>query len=159
MSSTALPMTTTEMKEGSDAYLGTGAPRISKEQLKQLSEVSSFWPTVHIALEYGLMFGMAWLCNAYFNPLLYIITVIVIGSRLHGLGVLLHDCAHYRLFKNRKLNDIVGEVLLAWPLLITMYGYRRNHFNHHRYLNTEQDPDYVRKNRWQEYRMPKTAKE
>jgi len=51
----------------------------------------------------------------------------------------------YRLFKDRRLNDWTSEIILAWPNLISARAYRRNHFAHHRYLNTAQDPDWARR--------------
>ena len=57
----------------------------------------------------------------------------------------MHDGVHYRLFRNRRLNDWTAEVVLAWPNLISARAYRKNHFGHHRYLNTLQDPDWARR--------------
>jgi fatty acid desaturase len=87
---------------------------------------------------------------------LYPLTVMFIGARQHGLLVLAHDAAHYRLCKNRALNDWLGEILLAWPFIVlSMRAYRSNHFPHHRHLNTDRDPDWVRK-QTEEWRFPKT---
>lgn len=57
----------------------------------------------------------------------------------------MHDGVHYRLFRNRRLNDWTAEIVLAWPNLISARAYRKNHFGHHRYLNTPQDPDWARR--------------
>jgi fatty acid desaturase len=57
----------------------------------------------------------------------------------------MHDGVHYRLFRGRRLNDWTAEIILAWPNLISARAYRRNHFAHHRYLNTAQDPDWARR--------------
>jgi fatty acid desaturase len=35
--------------------------------------------------------------------------------------------------------------VLAWPHLVTARQYRKNHFAHHKYLNTAQDPDLKRR--------------
>src|SRR5271166_6362286 len=61
------------------------------------------------------------------------------------LVVLMHDGVHYRLLRNRRLNDWMSEVILAWPHLVTARQYRKNHFAHHKYLNTPQDPDLIRR--------------
>jgi len=66
----------------------------------------------------------------------------------------MHDCVHYRAFKTRKLNMLVGE-LLAWSVLTTAEGYRNNHLTHHRYLNTNNDPDWARKSEQQSFKFPK----
>ncbi len=59
----------------------------------------------------------------------------------------MHEGTHYLLFKNRRLNAVVSELFLAWPLFITTQTYRGGHFAHHRHVNTEEDPDLMRKQR------------
>ena len=44
-----------------------------------------------------------------------------------------------------EATDSAAEIILAWPNLISARAYRRNHFAHHRYLNTAQDPDWARR--------------
>ena len=85
-----------------------------------------------------------YLCHRYWNPMLYILAVAFIGSRQHALLVLMHDGVHYRLLRNRRLNDWMSEVMLAWPHLVSARQYRKNHFGHHKYLNTAEDPDLKR---------------
>ena len=67
---------------------------------------------------------------------------LVIGARLHALGLLAHDATHRTAFRSRRLNELFGEVIVAWPLLIVIdEGYRPWHFDHHRHLGTEDDPE------------------
>lgn len=114
--------------------------------VRALSELRPAVSTAHIALEWLCIVLAVVLYKRFDSPWLYPIVVAFIGARQHGLLVLAHDAAHYRLFRNRALNDWVGEALLAWPfVLVTMRAYRRNHFPHHRHLMTERDPDWVRK--------------
>jgi fatty acid desaturase len=49
----------------------------------------------------------------------------------------------------------VTEILLAWPNLISARAYRRNHFAHHLYLNTDKDPDWARKRENPDWSFPK----
>jgi len=67
-----------------------------------------------------------------------------IGSRMHGLGVLAHDGAHGLLWPRRRWNDLIVELLLAWPILLSPVAYRALHRGHHRHLNTAADPDWAR---------------
>src|SRR5258705_2701873 len=76
---------------------------------------------------------------------------------MHAFGVLMHEAAHYRELRNRRLNDWIGEICLAWPLTVTLHGYRSNHFAHHRELNSERDPDWVR-TRSPKYEFPKSKR-
>jgi fatty acid desaturase len=81
--------------------------------------------------------------------LLYPLVVIVIGARQHALGVICHDIVHYRFLKNRKLADFLGNFFMTWPMFFTINGYRSMHLRHHKYVNTDDDPDLVRrKGKW-----------
>src|SRR5262245_40001051 len=44
---------------------------------------------------------------------------IVIATRQHALGVLMHDAAHFRLSRSHAWNDRWSNWLLAYPLLTT----------------------------------------
>ena len=61
---------------------------------------------------------------------------------MHALGAMMHDFAHYRFIRNKQLSDWIGDIFLAWPIGTTVAGYRRNHLAHHRYVNTDRDPDW-----------------
>jgi fatty acid desaturase len=111
----------------------------------------------HILGEWSAVVLAAILCQHYWNPLLYLITVAFIGARQHALLILMHDGTHYRLFRNRRINDWATELLLAWPHLATMRSYRENHLAHHSFVNTEKDPDWQRKRDNPEWHFPQTA--
>ena len=77
---------------------------------------------------------------------LYALCVLVIGawvqSRLSGL---VHEAAHYSLFKNRKLNDFAANCFLLFPIFGVIANYRTGHWAHHRHVNDkERDPDLAR---------------
>lgn len=93
----------------------------------------------------------------FFNWFLYLLAIILIGSRINALTVLMHDTAHFRAFKNRKLNYIFGEPI-GWLVLASMEGYRRKHIPHHTSLNTLNDPDWTRKIPDPAYQYPKPLK-
>jgi fatty acid desaturase len=120
--------------------------RLDPAEIKRLSVLQPWRSSAHIALEWGLIGGAAALCWRFWHPALYVITVAFIAARQHALMLLAHDAAHWRLFRRRSVNDWVGEVFLAWPLvLFSMRAYRQNHLPHHRHLNTDGDPDWMRK--------------
>jgi fatty acid desaturase len=56
----------------------------------------------------------------------------------------MHEQTH-RLCSTRKWADYFYELTIAYPLLITLEGYRRVHLSHHAAYFTDNDPDYVRK--------------
>jgi fatty acid desaturase len=68
------------------------------------------------------------------------LSVIVIGIQQHGLFILAHESAHYRLFKSRALNDAVGRAI-GMASGISMCTYRVIHRLHHNNLYTDEDPD------------------
>lgn len=74
------------------------------------------------------------------NPFVILVAVLVIGTRQHALFVIAHDAAHYLLYDNRQLNDLVGR---ACALLqgLSMCTYRVIHRMHHNNLYGELDPD------------------
>jgi fatty acid desaturase len=126
--------------------VGSNVPvKLTKEELTILSVVNPWIASYHIGLEWALIAATIVLCQRYWHPMLYVFAVAFIGSRQHALLVLMHDGVHYRLFRNRRLNDWTSEVILAWPHLVTARQYRKNHFGHHKYLNTPQDPDLIRR--------------
>ncbi len=102
---------------------------------RALGLIAFDWGTWILAAALGLWAQQAWLW-----PLLW----VWIGSRLHGLGILAHDGAHGLLWPSRRINDLVVELVLAWPILLSPARYRHMHRGHHRHLNTPADPDWAR---------------
>ena len=129
----------------SDDFAGNVPVKLTREELRKLSDLSPLRSTFHIVAEWTLILTAVFLCRRHFNLAYYLLTVAFIGARQHALLILMHDGVHYRLFRGRHLNDWTAEVVLAWPNLISARSYRRNHFAHHRYLNTAQDPDWARR--------------
>jgi fatty acid desaturase len=74
------------------------------------------------------------------NPLVVGLCVIVIGTRQHALFVIAHDAAHYLLYENRRLNDLVGRAA-ATVQGLSMCTYRVIHRLHHNNLYGGLDPD------------------
>ncbi len=132
--------------------------KLTKQQLHALSQVNPLISMYHILVEWSAVVLAVILCQHFWNPLLYAATVAFIGARQHALLILMHDGAHYRLFRNRRLNDGVSELLLAWPHLVAMRSYRQHHLAHHNYVNTAKDPDWLRKHDNPEWHFPQSAK-
>ncbi len=128
-----------------DVFSGTIPVKLTKQELLELSSLSPLRSLLHIAAEWILIVAAVHYCRLFWSPLIYLITVTFIGARQHALLILMHDGVHYRLFRNRRLNDWTAEIVLAWPNLISARAYRKNHFAHHSYLNTQQDPDWARR--------------
>ena len=96
-----------------------------------------------ILLNWSIILLAAYFSTIYLNPLTYLLAILIIGARMHALAILMHDAAHFRFLKNRKWNDLLTDVTTMYPLFLTIEKYRTNHLEHHKHLNTEEDPDWV----------------
>jgi len=133
------------LPQETDEFAGSGRlPSIPARLVAELTRIDSWRALRDLALDTAMIVSAAWLAQTMNDLLSYFLAVILIGARLHALGVLMHDATHYRLFGSRRWNELAGE-LLAWLFLFTLHGYRRNHFAHHRHLNSDADPDWARK--------------
>jgi fatty acid desaturase len=88
------------------------------------------------------------------HPVAYALAVFPLGSRQQALGALFHDAAHRLVLRNRFWNDALGSALAAFPLGLTLGGYRRYHFAHHRALGTPDDPEITHKSTLRQWRLP-----
>ncbi|MDC1138839.1 fatty acid desaturase family protein [Gammaproteobacteria bacterium] len=75
------------------------------------------------------------------NPFTFFISMLVIAAKQFQMVVFMHDGAHGLIFKNRKLNDLVSQWLCAFPVMSDTLPYRKVHSQHHKYTDTDKDPD------------------
>lgn len=129
---------------------------IHLQELKKLSSINSALGFLNIAKEYIFIFGVIYICVNLFHPAFYFFTVLWVGARQHALGIIGHDVVHYRLLKNKSLNDFFGNIFCLLPLSITVEGYRRQHLLHHRYVDTEYDIDWLRTKNFPVYIFPQS---
>jgi fatty acid desaturase len=128
-----------------DSYVGDIPARLPTTVVRELSTIDPLRSTVAITTEWiGIVLAIV-LYQRVLHPIFLPVVIMWIGARQHALAILMHEATHYLLFKNRRLNAIVSELFLAWPLFITTRTYRGSHFAHHRHVNTEKDPDLMRK--------------
>jgi fatty acid desaturase len=113
--------------------------------IKDLSKISDSKAIGYLALDWIIVFLTIYLAVSLNTVLVTIISIIIIGSRQHAIGILSHDAVHYRLLTNRKMNEFIGNVFTAFPLFITLPGFRSMHLRHHAKVNTSDDPDLVRR--------------
>ena len=77
------------------------------------------------------------------NIVTFFLAIMIIGSRQLGLAILMHDAAHRALFARKSFNDLLGFWICGCPILADLFSYRRFHLMHHKYTQTEKDPDKV----------------
>jgi fatty acid desaturase len=82
---------------------------------------------------------------SYFSEswILYLISLVLIGSRMRALNNLVHEASHNLLFVSRRVNYIIGSIC-AWPILLCFKEYKSSHMLHHRRLGYKDDPDLIR---------------
>ena len=133
---------------------------VDASTLKRLSVLQPWRTGAALAFDWTIIAACIIVAEQVHNLGVYLLAVIVIGGRMHGLGVLLHDFAHYRFIDKRKqLSDWICELAISWPLLTTVDGYRRNHLAHHRYTNSDNDPDWVFKLGSRKFTFPQAWQE
>ncbi|WEX78079.1 fatty acid desaturase family protein [Sinorhizobium numidicum] len=119
--------------------------RIDPRELKRLSVLEPRKSLTAIASDWAIIAAAIAASEYAGHPIVYVIAVTLIAGRMHALGCLVHEAAHYRIIRDRKVSDWMGDVLLAWPILGTVDGYRQNHLAHHQHANTDHDPDWTSK--------------
>lgn len=71
------------------------------------------------------------------------ISVLLIGSRQRALSNLTHESSHRNLFINKRIGDLIGNWLAAYPMFDSVESYRNKHKQHHKFLGHKvNDPDY-----------------
>lgn len=118
---------------------------IEPHELKALSRLQPLRVVFAVALDWAVIAAAIAICEWTGSWLLWLVAVPVIAGRMHALAVLMHDFAHYRFIRNKQVSDWIGDLFLAWPIGTTVETYRLNHLAHHRYLNTDKDPDWTAK--------------
>ena len=98
--------------------------------LSVLSEYLCFW----------VVCGMV-----YYNPEWYdfIIALFLTGAIQHRLGILAHEGSHHLAFGKNSLNDFATRLFTLYPLNMNLSGYREFHWNHHRFVGTDKDPEKI----------------
>lgn len=120
-----------------------GKAYISSEDIRPLAKRSNVVGAGLILHCWGLITGAVVLFSWLPNPLTFVLAIMVIGSRQLGLAILMHEAAHNALFRTQRLNEFVGEWLCGRPILAELGAYRHYHLTHHRFTQTDQDPDLV----------------
>lgn len=118
------PTAVPESRQGDERIVQPVA-RLDPQLVKELSQLRPWITVAHIAREWLFILAPIILCIQYWSLWLYVAVVIWIGARQHALGILMHEGTHYRITKNRLLNELIGHVFLAFPTLGSMSGFAR----------------------------------
>lgn len=111
-----------------------------------LAGVLSDWSMIAGAIAFSLYMESFWA---------YLLSISLIATRQHALMILVHDAAHFRAHRKFRVNDLLSDLLCAYPIFFDTAIYRHTHLQHHEHLNTERDPDWVRKEPLREWFFPR----
>lgn len=118
--------------------LRAGVPdRLPGAVVRELSALDSRRAWLAIGSEWAVVAGAVAAGQRW--PWLYPLCVVVIGGRQHAMAILGHDAVHHRLFPDRRWNDWVADLLLLWPIFMSIGSFRFFHSTHHQHLDTPQD--------------------
>ncbi|GIW89297.1 MAG: hypothetical protein KatS3mg108_3621 [Isosphaeraceae bacterium] len=130
--------------------------RGSDERLAELKRTDNWTNWRWILWEYGCLVAVIggsvtvaeWVAAAglewWWNVPVFAVAILLIGAIQHRLAGLGHEASHEILFRNRLMNDLVGDLLCLFPLFASVHTYRLFHAAHHRFTNDpERDPDLV----------------
>lgn len=73
-----------------------------------------------------------------------LLAIVIVGTRFNLLALLLHEQVHSLGFRGPR-GDSIANILVAYPLGLTIEGYAKVHLSHHKHYFTEEDPDFLRK--------------
>ena len=119
---------------------GRGDKGLPPGLIKELSRQNDAKAWISVISLVAVLAAAIAVAMTWWTPWVVVPALLIIASRQQACFVLAHDAAHYRLFKNRRLNGIVGRALAA-PVGISMRTYRVVHRLHHNHLYGTQDPD------------------
>jgi len=106
------------------------------ESKKRSDAISLLCIFLHIAFVYAPLF----IALAYFNALTVFAAWLWVGVFANGLINLMHEAAHYHVFKEKYASDLLGRWILGPMVFANFDSYRVRHWDHHRKLGTHNDP-------------------
>jgi fatty acid desaturase len=118
--------------------------------LRKTDNLTNWYYLVQEYLFMGSVAGLTLACY-HFNPggwwwvlnvPVTLLAIVLMGAGQHRLMTIAHEASHYVLFRNRLLNELVGDFFCMYPVWSTTHHYRIQHLAHHQYANDpEKDPD------------------
>lgn len=111
------------------------------EEIRELRAIRDGRAWLTLLVNYGLVAASMALVAYVPHVLAVMLALAVIGTRQLGFAVVMHESAHRTLFRNRKLNDFVGNWLAGYPIYLSADMYRPHHLEHHAKTWTNADPD------------------
>lgn len=116
-----------------------------KKELKPLMKKDNYHNIFTLLFDWLVIFGSAYLSITTGNIFVYLLSIILIGSRMRAFDNLMHEACHCSLFTNKFYNKWITCIFIAFPIFTSFTTYCNSHFQHHRNLwDEENDPDTKR---------------
>lgn len=116
---------------------------LTDQSLSRLSRMEPRRWLLAVLCDWLVVFASIALCLLWPRWFTFVFGILLIGTRQHALGVLMHEGVHYRITSSRRLNDFLSDWLVGYPILCPTAGYRSFHLEHHRLLDTPNDPERI----------------
>jgi fatty acid desaturase len=74
------------------------------------------------------------------EPIMIAGGIVGLAIAQHAMLNVTHEACHFTLLRDRRMNDLVGNIGFALPIGTTVAHYRLRHERHHRHLGDDLDP-------------------
>ncbi len=108
---------------------------------------TTLWQTENIVLRLASIGGV------------YLVFASILTAQAHAFGILVHEATHFKVFANRELSDLFFNFTVAFPISLSIKGYRYEHQLHHIHTNTEKDPYWASMQKDKDWHWPKSRSE
>ncbi|QNI86509.1 fatty acid desaturase family protein [Synechococcus sp. PROS-7-1] len=103
------------------------------------------WLSFHLGRHLSVIIAAIVISEYLQNWSIYIVAVMLIGAHQLGLGHIgYHERTHDLISHDSLWNDRIGAILIhlvGGNIIMGYENFRPRHLTHHRYLNTDLDPD------------------
>lgn len=103
------------------------------------------WLSFHLGRHLSVIIAAIVISEYLQNWSIYIVAVMLIGAHQLGLGHIgYHERTHGLISHDSLWNDRIGAILIhlvGGNIIMGYENFRPRHLTHHRYLNTDLDPD------------------
>jgi fatty acid desaturase len=111
-----------------------------RAQIHPLVGADNWHAIFYLAADYALVALAIYAGQTFHTPLVVIVAMILIASRMRALDNFVHESSHQLLFRNRRANTWLTTLLCAYPVGISYFAYVQSHYVHHRDTGGPDDP-------------------
>ncbi len=110
---------------------------------RHLNKRPDAWSAMIVSGHLALVLLPLYLCAWSGLGLHLILAWLWVGVGMNGLLNLMHECAHYHVFRERAGSQFLGRWILGPLALADFDAYQKRHWIHHRQLGEAEDPKYI----------------